>query len=133
MPEKSKSDQSEGAEVSRCEALKADGVEEPPMPPCSALHIVGYLFEIGPTASNGMGGTPLSFLEIQAWQDCMGVELDAWECRSLRRLSAEYLNEAQRATKPDCKAPWTHPDEVKAAPSRAAEDLRASIRALAML
>ena len=133
MPEKSKGDQSEGAEVSRREALLSAGVDEPSMPPCDALHIVGYLFDMGPVSAGGMSGAPLTYLEIQAWQQCSGVELDAWEARTLRRLSGEYLSESARAVKRDCKAPWIHPDEVKAAPSRAAEDLRAAMRALAAL
>ena len=133
MPEKPKSEKSEGAEVSRREALKADGIDEPIMPPCDALHIVGYLFDMGPVSAGGMSGAPLSYLEIQAWQHCSGIELDAWEARTLRRLSAEYLSESTRATKRDCPPPWVHADEVKAAPIRAVEDLRASIRALANL
>ena len=55
-----------------------------------------------------------------------GTVLTAW-------VSAEYLSESTRATKRDCPPPWMHEDEVKDAPTRAAEDLRASIRALAVL
>lgn len=103
------------------------------MPPCDAPHLIAYLFEIGPVAPGAMSGAPLSFLEIQAWQDCTGIALESWEARVLRRLSAEYLSESHAATKRDCKPPWIDADEVMAAPSRASESLRNSIRGLAQL
>ena len=133
MPEKPKSDKSEGAEISRRETLKAGGIEEPAMPPCDAEFMVAYLFEVGPTVAAGMGAGPITHGDIADWQSNTGIELDAWQARTLRRLSLDYLAESHKASKPDCPPPWVHPDEVKAAPSRAAEDLRASIRALAVL
>ena len=137
MPEKSKSDQSEGAEVSRREALKRElkipDAEDLEMPPCAASYLVLYLWEMGPVVAGSMSGVPLSFLEIQAWQDCTGIELNAWESRSLRRLSIVYLGESQRATKPDCPMPWEDSTYARNAPIRAVESLRNSIRGLASL
>ncbi len=56
--------------------------------------------------AGGMGSSPLTHQEIGEWQRNIGLKLTPWECRSLRKLSIEYLNESQRATKRDCIAPW---------------------------
>ena len=78
--------------------------EYPPAPLCE--YLLGYLYEVGPVLSGGMGNTPLTHSEIRAWQDNTGVELSAWESQTLRRLSAEYLGESQSAESPDAPAPW---------------------------
>jgi hypothetical protein len=76
------------------------------MPTCDALHIVGYLFDVGPALSTSMGQAPLSFTELSEWQRCTGFELQPWEARILRQLSLEYLNELQLAKKLTCPSPW---------------------------
>lgn len=103
------------------------------MPPCDAGYMIGYLFELGPTIAAGMSDGPIPHSEIEAWQRNTGIELDAWEARTLRRLSFDYLVESHKATAIDCPAPWTEAGEVKAAPNRAAESLRSAMRALAKL
>jgi hypothetical protein len=63
--------------------------------------------------SGGMGNAPLSHSEIAAWQGNTGIELSAWEARTLRTLSAEYLNSAQDAEDAKCKAPWGESADAK--------------------
>ena len=85
----------------------------PPMPPLEdAGHLVDYLLEVGPAMPTGQGGVPVSFGELQAWQQLTGRELLAWECETLRRLSRDYVSESLRAASPAAKAPWV-PDEVQ--------------------
>lgn len=135
VPEKIEGDKSTTKEVMRREAYKrkqqlaAD--QELEMPPCGARYLVGYLFEIGPTESIGMGAAPLSHRELEAWQHNTGIALSAWEVRTLKRLSADYLGEAQQATARDRPPPWKEAPYAQTVPNLQAEALRASLRALA--
>ena len=63
--------------------------------------------------SGGMGAAPLSHSEIRAWQDNTGEVLTAWEVKTLRRLSNDYLVAAQDAEKPNCKAPFDLTENAK--------------------
>lgn len=109
---------------------EADELE---MPPCEALHLVGYLFEIGPTVAAGMGEGPLSHGEIDAFQRNTGIDLTAWEARTLRRLSQDYVAQSQKSTVRDCPAPWEAAPYSKPMSSLAAERTRSALRALSNL
>jgi hypothetical protein len=57
---------------------------------------------------------PLGWQEMAAWEHLTGIELDPWEARTLRELSAEYLVEKQHAKKADRIAPYTGaPDDIE--------------------
>ncbi len=99
------------------------------MPPIDgADYLLGYLFEIGPTIAAGMGAGPITHGELRAWMDNVGVELQPWEVRFLRRLSHEYLAESHKAEKRDARAPWNAADVEPVI-----TDAQAAIRALAQL
>lgn len=69
---------------------------EPMMPePGSAAYLLGHFWDVGPTK----GDTVIDHAELRMYQENMGVQLSPWECKTLRRLSIEYLNESHRATK----------------------------------
>lgn len=104
----------------------------PDMPAIDAQYLIGYLWEIGPTMAAGMGAAPLSHVEIAAWQANVGIELQPWETRLLRRLSYDYLAESRAAESADSPAPWTAVVEA-AVLSSSARKLQSSIRALANL
>lgn len=93
------------ARASRIEQLKRRKIE-PRMPPNPAQHITDRLIEIGLTEAAGMGAVPLSWREIAAWRDSVGLTIDPWEMRLLRRLSAAYLAETRRAESEHCPPPW---------------------------
>ncbi len=97
VPEKQK--------LSRLEQMRANGVE-PELPECTAAYVAGFLWEIGPADNNGMGQSPISHLEMAAWQANTGVDLSSWEARTLRSLSLAYLGEVERAREPGCPSPW---------------------------
>lgn len=128
MPEKDKANKSDAPQLCRRDVLKKKGIEHPELPPCDCLHIAAWLFEIGPT----LGKTPLTHAEIESWQRNTGIELDAWQARTLRRLSCDYLDESYSARQADCPAPWIT-DYVHAVPSQKVETLRSAVRALANL
>lgn len=73
------------------------------LPPVDAAqHLIGYLFEVGPS----IAGEVLTFQEIQAWQNATGTILNSWEATTLRLLSGEYLAERQAAEDPVRLAPY---------------------------
>ena len=99
------------------------------MPPCDALYLAGYLFEIGPV----MGDIPLTHSEIESWMRNTGLRLNTWEIRTLKRLSIDYLAESRKATESGCPAPWVDAPYLKADPGRVSASLKASMRELAEL
>lgn len=133
MPDKAEGDKTKEPETSRREAFKNDGLEDLDMPPCDAIHIVGYLFETGPTVAAGMGESVLSHSEIRAWQSNTGVNLQAWEARYMRKLSAEYLCESHAAKKRDCPAPWLDAPYLKPAKNIVACRMQQALIALAAM
>jgi hypothetical protein len=87
-------------------------------------YLVDYLLEIGPTMPTGMGAVPLSHGEIAAWQGNVGVRLQPWEARELRRLSIEYVGTRAEAADPMCPPPYiaTGSPDRRRAVSRAIGD-----------
>lgn len=88
---------------------KQDGDFHPPMPPVDeeVEYLISHFFDVGPTMLTGASNSvPLSYAELRAWQDSLGIELQPWEARTIRRLSFEYLTQIQLAEKLECKAPW---------------------------
>lgn len=79
----------------------------PQLPPLRFDYLSRVFFEVGPTLQSGMGPAPLSHQELRSYQDNVGLVLSPWEVRTLRRLSAEWIGEAQRAEAHDATPPWT--------------------------
>jgi hypothetical protein len=96
--------------TSRLEQMQADG-QSPPMPPVphEAGYLIKYLIEVGPVMGTGMGAIPLTFGELQAWQQQTGLDLRPWEAATLRRLSRDYAGESIRAANPAVLPPWRPP------------------------
>ncbi len=83
-----------------------DGIQ-PLLPDVDAgQYLIDWLMEIGPTLPAGMGSGVLTFSEIATWQQLVGLELQPWEVRALRRLSEDYLAESNAATDPRRPPPY---------------------------
>lgn len=93
----------------RMESLQAKGLTPDIPDPGLASYLAGYLFEVGPVAHGGMGAAPISFTELQAWQQATGVDLTPWECKALRRLSFDHIAAGQDAQDEDSPAPYAAP------------------------
>jgi hypothetical protein len=94
-------------------------------------HVMSYLFEIGPTMHGEMGEYPLTHSELRAWMDNTGIELNAWESRTLRRLSMDYLAEQQAATSATAEPPWTDAPYARVDPAEQAARLQRHLEGLA--
>lgn len=90
-----------------------------------------YLFEVGPAQGGGFGPSPISHLELAAWQWNMRRMLQPWELSMLRRLSMEWIAEAHRAEDRDAQAPWAGEELTAQEHSRVADNLRDAIRRMA--
>lgn len=112
--------------------MEKAGIEHIDMPPCGAQYLAAYLFEIGPTLSSGMGDGPITHSEIAAWMGNTGIELDAWQARTLRRLSLDYLGESQAATQRGRPAPW-QPEDFAVDKWVAQDSMKNALRDLANL
>jgi len=98
--------------ATRMRRFDEQGVQ-PPLPDAGpAAHLAGYLLDAGPVAYGGMGPVPLTHADIAAWQANTGVELTAWEARTLRGLSMDWVGMLQTAAQPDCAAPWVELEDT---------------------
>lgn len=98
---------------SRLKRQQDDGFLLASMPPLSSDYLTRVFFVDGPALSSGMGQYPLTQQELESLQRNTGLELNPWEVRTLRRLSAEWLAESHKAESDDCPAPYTDLSEER--------------------
>lgn len=96
---------------SRLNKMRAAGIE-PVTPEIPAPYLLEYLFEVGPTVSTGMGPAIIGWRDLQAWQEMVGIDLEPWEARMLRKLSSAYLSQSLKSEKPDCPAPYVSQQQI---------------------
>lgn len=104
---------------------------EPRLPDVPLPYLVDYLFEVGPAEPGLFGLAPISHGELAAWQWNTGRRLQPWEVLMLRRLSAQWIAESQRAEAHDCPPPWVGEVVTDEEKGRVARALRDSIRRMA--
>jgi hypothetical protein len=65
-----------------------------------------------------MGGTiGIDEQDLYAWQCNQGIDLTAWEARTIRSLSREYSHMLTQAADPACPPPYV-PDDLMSAERR---------------
>ena len=74
-----------------------------------ADYVITYWHDLGVVESGAMGPIPLSSKEILSWQECTGIDLQAWEFRVLREMSRRYLIQYEESKKPECSPPFGDP------------------------
>lgn len=113
--------------ISRRKKLQADGIE-PDEPPIDAgAHLIEYLFEVGPDAPGAMGPVPITHADIAHWQGNTGIILNAWEARTLRRLSREYVGACIDAQEPDALPPYLPAEAVARRRAAVARNVAAAL------
>ena len=84
------------------------------LPPVDfGAYLVEYLQELGFCSYQGMGATPISFLEIQAWQQATGLVLSPWEVLAIHTLSSDYVGQLRTSENPQTPAPFNGGDLEK--------------------
>lgn len=96
-------------------------------PECDASYILDYLFEIGLT----LGENPLSHSEIKAYQKNIGLTLQPFEVRFIKRLSEIYLSALQKMKIVNAETPWEECPPQMSAKYINAQRSKESIRNLA--
>lgn len=91
---------------SRAERLGIDLADADMPEVAGAEWLIGWLFEAGPTSRGDMGIRGLSWLELQAWRELSETWADAWEMRTLHKLSAAYASAYSESEKPHAEAYW---------------------------
>lgn len=94
------------------------------MPGCDAFYLLEYLFELGIT----LGDSAINHAELRAWMDNTGIDLSAWEARTIKALSEAYLSMMQEARSIDAKTPWEDAPYYMSPRWRKAMKLKQSIR-----
>lgn len=82
---------------------KGDEVpEQPEVPDCGA-HVLQWFFELSSRRQPSMGGvSPLTFSDIAAWQNMLGIEVLVEEVRMILALDVAYrkaVNDAHQKSK----------------------------------
>lgn len=101
------------------------------LPDIVAAYLTEWLMEIGPTVAGAMGEAPIGWRDLSAWQENIGIELDPFEARTIRRMSEVYLAQRHDARKPACPAPYTGREDVQATRDRVSAQFKAMWDALA--
>lgn len=103
----------------------------PEMPSAGAAsYLLEHLWDAGPSMLLGAGAAPLSQQELQAWQANVGVDLNPWEVRTLRALSASYLDQLLEARQPDCPSPLAPPEMTEEDRSRVSDKVQSVFRSI---
>jgi hypothetical protein len=110
-------------ELSRRGTLEKEK-KEVEMPECDAAYILDYLFDLGITE----GDKPLSHSEIESWQRNIGIELQSFEVRFIRRLSVAYLHASHEMKSIDAETPWEDAPHYMSASYRNAMRVKAANR-----
>lgn len=84
----------------------ADDGQEWPLPELEdGMHLVHALLEVGPFGAGGMGPSPVSWQEIEAWKRSTASALHPHELGLLRQLSQAYLEQWLDAKDRNCPSP----------------------------
>lgn len=82
--------------------------EQPEVPECGA-HVLRWFFDLSGRRQPAMAGvSPLTFSDIAAWRDLLGIEVLAVEVQMILALDVAYrkaVNESQQKAKPKEDSP----------------------------
>jgi hypothetical protein len=76
-----------------------------------AHYLVGLFYDSGIWTQTGMGNVPLSWQEIQAWNNVNEYELPLWTIKLIKQMSDTYCQEFSKSSEL-CQAPYTKEQEV---------------------
>ncbi len=80
--------------------------------PGDAAYLIEFLMEIGPVNSGQSGPIPVSWSDINAWQQATGTILTGQELVQIRELSKLYCSQYHDSMDRNCPAPYVDPDAV---------------------
>ena len=78
--------------------------KEPPEIYATRFYI-DALWQVGPAEFCEYGSKPISWTEINNWNQAAELDLKGWELETIRDLSCVYSSWSNQAKSPDCKSP----------------------------
>lgn len=91
-------------------------------------YMVGLFSDIGMAINTGNGLTPVTWQEIESFTKGTGVQLTAWEARTIRDMSAKYANGVVRYTNVNVEAPYQSEREK----ARIADTMKSALRGMVL-
>lgn len=89
--------------------MQQDTELELSLPKCLAEYLVLLFYELGICESGFNGASPITWKEIQAWQQATQRRLTPWEVTTLKSMSKAYVSEANNTDK---HTPMPYKEEV---------------------
>jgi hypothetical protein len=68
--------------------------------------LLGYISELGYFSVSAFGAITLSFADIFYWSRLTKIDLGWWEVNALRKMSAAYVDQTEKAKDSLCAPPW---------------------------
>ena len=78
--------------------------KEPPEIYATRFYI-DALWQVGPAEFCEYGSKPISWAELQSWNQAAELDLKGWELETIRDLSCVYSSWSNQAKSPDCRSP----------------------------
>lgn len=72
-------------------------------------YMIGYWLELGRAKATGMGQSAFEPGDLIHWQNGTGIDLNAWEFRTLRKMSESFASFLPEAKQIACKPPYGNP------------------------
>jgi len=86
--------------------IKAPAEIQLPPVPQAFEYLLALFFNSGQCTQNGMGISPLSWLEIKAFIEVNELDLMLWEKELIKKMWEAYCAESHKATDPKRPAPY---------------------------
>jgi hypothetical protein len=74
--------------------------------PESDLYLTLCFGLLGYCLSNGMGTSPISWVELKAFSDQSGYHLNGWQSEQIIQMSRDYCSMSVKASEQSCPAPY---------------------------
>ena len=82
------------------------------MPESDAM-LVSVFYTMGLAVNSGMGLSPFSFCELDAYCNRMKVDFTAWESAQIITMSREYVGWVNKGKSASCVSPWSDEENQK--------------------
>lgn len=76
------------------------------MPEVEAEYVIAYWQQCGMAGQGMSGPVGLTAVELNAWEQSMGVELSPWEHKVIREMSRAYVAALHGGEEPDAPPPY---------------------------
>lgn len=91
--------------VTRRESRQISEQQKEPPDIYATRFYIDALWQVGPAEFGEYGSKPISWTELNNWNQASELGLSGWELETIRDLSGVYAALANKSRSPDCKSP----------------------------